>query len=261
MSPAPLEKISKYIDIALKEGKSVLTLEESRMIMELSGIPFNKCGLATTEKEAVKIAKDIGFPIVMKIVSPQVIHKTEAGGVMVGIDSDAEVKKGWKEIINNVKEKVPAAEIKGILLEEMIKGTELIVGTTVDPQFGHMIMFGIGGIYVEVYKDVSFRLIPITAGDAKDMLSDIKGKSLLEGVRGLPGVEPEQLINVLMSVSELVHKYPAIEEMDINPLIITERGLVAVDARVMLKDPELAKSKKKGARMKREEIGDISLRS
>jgi acetyltransferase len=231
------------------------------MIMELSGIPFNKCGFATTEKEAIKIAKNIGFPLVMKIVSPQVIHKTEAGGVKIGIDSETEVKKGWKEIVNSVKEKVPDAEIKGILLEEMVKGTELIVGTTVDPQFGHMIMFGIGGIFVEVYKDVSFRLVPITSGDAKDMLNDIKGKVLLGGVRGLPGVEPEQLINVLLSVSELVHKYPVIDEMDINPLIITERGLVAVDARILLKAPDKAEPKKKESKIKREEIGDISLRS
>jgi acyl-CoA synthetase (NDP forming) len=233
-SPGSLKVISKYIDTAVKRGKSVLTLEESRAVMELSGIPFNKSGLAKSEKEAVKQAVKIGFPLVMKIVSRQVIHKTEAGGVKVGISSVNEVQKGWKEIIKSVKKKVPDAEIDGILLEEMVNGTELIVGTTTDPQFGPMIMFGIGGIFVEVYKDVSFRLIPITSGDAKDMLNEIKGKPILEGIRGLPVADPEKLVNVLMSASELVHKYPMIAEMDINPLIITERGPVAVDARIVL---------------------------
>jgi acetyltransferase len=235
-SPSSLKVISKYIDTAVKSGKTILTLEESRAVMELSGIPFNKSEMVKSEKEAVKVAEKIGFPLVMKVVSPQVIHKTEAGGVKVGINSVDEVKRGWKDIIKSVKKKVPDAKIKGILLEEMVKGTELIIGTTIDPQFGHMIMFGIGGIFVEVYKDVSFRLIPITAGDARDMLNDIKGKPILEGVRGLPVADPEKLINVLMSASELVHKYPLIAEMDINPLIITERGPVAVDARIVLKD-------------------------
>jgi acetyltransferase len=234
-SPSSLKVISKYIDTAVKSGKMILTLEESRAVMELSGIPFNKSEMAKSEKEAVSIANKIGFPLVMKVVSPQVIHKTEAGGVKVGINTVEEVQKGWKDIIKSVKNKVPDAKIKGILLEEMVKGTELIVGTTIDPQFGHMIMFGIGGIFVEVYKDVSFRLIPITAGDARDMLNDIKGKPILEGLRGLPVADPEQLINVLMSASELVHKYPLISEMDINPLIITERGPIAVDARIVLK--------------------------
>lgn len=233
-SPSSLKVISKYIDTAVKSGKSLLTLEQSRAVMELSGIPFNKSEMAKSEKEAVDIAKKIGFPLVMKIVSPQVIHKTEAGGVKVGVNSVEEVQKAWKEILKSVKKKVPEAKIKGILLEEMVKGTELIVGTTIDPQFGHMIMFGIGGIFVEVYKDVSFRLIPITSGDAKDMLNEIKGKPILEGIRGLPVADPEKLVNVLLSASELVHKYPMIAEMDINPLIITERGPVAVDARIVL---------------------------
>ena len=139
-TPGSLKVISKYIDTAVKRGKSVLTLEESRAVMELSGIPFNKSGLAKSEKDAVKQAVKIGFPLVMKIVSPQVIHKTEAGGVKIGISSVNEVQKGWKEILKSVKKKVPDAEIHGILLEEMVKGTELIVGTTTDPQFGPMIM-------------------------------------------------------------------------------------------------------------------------
>jgi acyl-CoA synthetase (NDP forming) len=238
VSDEAAEKISKQLTDAVNSGKSVLTLEESRNMMELTGIPLNKSGLAASEEDAVKIAKEIGYPIVMKIVSPQVIHKTEVGGVVVNIGSDDELRKAYNDMLKRIKSKVPKANIEGVLLEEMVKGTELIVGTTIDPQFGHMIMFGIGGIFVEVYKDVSFRLIPITDGDAKDMLNEIKGKAILEGVRGLPKASTEQLVDILLKISNLIDTHPEINEMDINPLIVTERGLVAVDARVILKSSE-----------------------
>ncbi len=234
MNPDTNDDISEHISTAIESGKSVLTLEESRKIMELSGIPFNRSGLATSEEEAVKLANEIGYPVVLKVVSPQVIHKTEAGGVKMGIDSDEEIRKAYNDIISSIKEKVPDAEIDGISVDEMVCGTELIIGTSVDPQFGHMIMFGIGGIFVEIYKDVSFRLVPITPGDARDMLKEIKGKPLLEGARGRPKVDEKQLVDVLVKVSDLVSTFPKIREMDINPLIITEDGLVAVDARIVL---------------------------
>ena len=137
-------------------------------------------------------------------------------------------------MIQRVHDKIPDAEITGILVEEMVHGTEFIVGTTVDPQFGPMIMFGVGGIFVEVYKDVSFRLVPITSGDAKDMLKEIKGKALLNGVRGLPEADSEQLVNILMNISELMDNNPDIKEMDINPLIITKKGAIVADARIIL---------------------------
>ena len=138
---------------------------------------------------------------------------------------------------------MPEAEILGVSLEEMLRGTELIIGTTEDPQFGPMIMFGVGGIFVEVYKDVSFRLVPITPGDANDMLNEIKGKALLHGVRGLPEADIEQLSKILLSVSDLIESHPQIKEMDINPLIITNSGAMAADARILLNKPK--KSKKK----------------
>ena len=231
------DKIAEYFSGALSESKSVLTLEESRQVMEWSGIPVAKSALATTEDEAVKLAHDIGFPVVMKIVSPQVIHKTEVNGVRVNINSEDEVRQTYSNLISGTKEKVPEAKIDGVSVEEMVRGTELIIGTTEDPQFGHMIMFGVGGIFVEVYKDVSFRLIPITDGDAYDMLAEIKGKALLTGVRGLPKADTEQLANILMKVSNLIESHPEIKEMDINPLIITKSGAVAADARILL-NPE-----------------------
>jgi acetyl-CoA synthetase (ADP-forming) len=212
--------------------------------VKLAGIPFNESRLATSEEEALAIAREIGYPVVMKIVSPQIVHKTEYGGVKLDLENPDEVKRAYSDIHLNILEKVPDADIKGVSVDKMHKGTELIIGTTIDPQFGQMIMFGIGGIYVEVYQDVSFRLVPINSGDAKDMLNEIKGKPLLEGARGLPAADKNQLVEILMKVSELVKNNPDIQEMDLNPLLITPDGIVAVDARVILKkkgEPEAGK--------------------
>jgi acyl-CoA synthetase (NDP forming) len=232
------EEISAKLKDAVEKGIHALDLEESREIMEAAGIPFNGSGLATSPEEAVKLAEEIGYPIVMKIVSPQVIHKTDVGGVKVGMSTAEEVEKAYNEILESVKSHKPEAEIVGILMEEMVKGTEFIVGTTQDLQFGPMIMFGVGGVYVEVYKDVSFRLIPISKGDALEMLTELKGKAILEGVRGLPKAEPEQVAEILMSVSKLMEENKEIAEMDINPLMITKRGAIAVDARIILESKE-----------------------
>ncbi len=228
--------ISKKIDEALKEGTKALTLELSRDIMEFAGVPFNKSGMSHSPEEAVKIADEIGYPVVMKVVSPQVIHKTEFGGVEVGVRSAADVEAKYTEIVGRVKAKAPDADIEGILLEEMVKGTELIIGMIDDAQFGPMLMFGIGGIFVEVYKDVSFRLIPITEGDAGEMLNELQGSALLKGVRGMPGADPKELTDILMSVSNLIVEHKQIKELDLNPLMITERGTIAVDARIIIDD-------------------------
>jgi acetyl-CoA synthetase (ADP-forming) len=237
-------KISESISSSLKDGKFILTPEESRNLMELVGIPFNKSELATSEEEAVEMANQIGYPVVMKIVSPQIVHKTEYGGVKLDLENVDEVKKAYNDIYINILEKVPEADIKGISVDKMLKGTELIIGTTIDPQFGQMIMFGIGGIYVEIYQDVSFRLIPINSGDAKDMLNEIKGTPLLEGARGRPKADKTQLVDILIKVSDFVNSNPDIQEMDLNPLLITNEGIVAVDARVILKKPGEPEAKK-----------------
>lgn len=244
MSGDETTKISEFISAAIKSGKSILTPEESRNLVELAGIPFNKSRLATSEEEAVAIAREIGYPVVMKIVSPQIVHKTEYGGVKLDLENPDEVKRAYSDIHINILEKVPDAEIKGVSVDKMLKGTELIVGTTIDPQFGQMIMFGIGGIYVEIYQDVSFRLVPINSGDAKDMLNEIKGRPLLDGARGLPKADEGQLVDILLKVSNLVNNHPNIQEMDLNPLLITTDGIIAVDARVILKkqgEPETKK--------------------
>lgn len=216
------------------KGIKVLSLDDSRRIMIQAGIPFNRYALARSQKESIDIAKEIGFPVVMKIVSPQIIHKTDVDGVKININSEIEVKRNYNQMINRVREVSPTYEIKGISIEEMVEGPEFIIGTTKDSQFGPMIMFGVGGIFVEVYKDVAFRLIPISETDAKDMLNDLRGKELMSGIRGMPKGDPDELADILIRVSKLMEMYKQIKEIDINPLILTRSGAKAVDARIIL---------------------------
>ncbi|MCW3976138.1 MAG: acetate--CoA ligase family protein [Candidatus Bathyarchaeota archaeon] len=219
---------------ATNQKIKVLSLDDSRKIMIQAGIPFNRYALARSQNEATNIAKEIGFPVVMKIVSPQIIHKTDVDGVKININSEIEVKSNYIQMINRVREVTPVCEIKGISIEEMVKGPEFIIGTVKDSQFGPMIMFGVGGIFVEVYKDVTFRLIPISETDAKDMLNELRGKELLNGIRGMPKGDPNELADILIRVSKLMERYKQIKEIDINPLILTVGGAKAVDARIIL---------------------------
>ena len=216
------------------EGRTVLTLPESRDVLDYIGIPLNKFGEASDLDAVLRLGKEMGYPVVMKIVSEHITHKTDVGGVKVNIGSERELQEAYEDMMRSVRDKCPDAKIDGVSLEEMVKGTELIIGTTTDPQFKQMIMFGIGGIFVEVYKDVSFRLAPVTKGDAFEMINEIKGKQIFGGIRGMPKADPEQLVDILMKISNLVIEHPEITEMDINPLMVTERGVIAVDARIML---------------------------
>ncbi|MCK4614600.1 MAG: acetate--CoA ligase family protein, partial [Thermoplasmata archaeon] len=225
------DRIYTIIEKARQDGRHILTLLESRDILKTLGIPLTS-GVLLEKKEAIDSA-GIGFPVAMKIVSKQITHKTDAGGVRINIFSAEEAKKAYDEIITNVKNYDPGAEIEGIWMEEMISGTELIIGTTNDPTFGKMIMFGLGGIYVEILKDVVFRLVPIHLKNAEAMYDKLKTKAILEGARGMPKVDRKKLEEMLVNVSEFVHKFP-VKEMDINPLVVTRKGLKAIDARIIL---------------------------
>jgi succinyl-CoA synthetase beta subunit len=171
---------------------------------------------------------------VMKIVSPDIIHKTEVGVVRVGLKDEAETSAAFDAMVASVLSKRPDARIRGVVVEEMVQGTELIIGSSCDPQFGRMLMFGMGGVFVEVYKDVSFRLVPISEFDAREMIEEIRGKAIFEGARGHPKADKQLLAKVLVDISSGIGRFPDIEELDINPLMVTEKGLVAVDARVIL---------------------------
>jgi len=226
--------VKQIIDAALAEDRKVLDVYESRQVLEAIGVPMNRSVLAAGRDAAVEAATGIGFPVVMKIVSPDIIHKTESGGVRVGLHDGPEVGQAYDDMIASVGSKRPDARVKGVVVEEMVKGTELIIGSSCDPQFGRMLMFGMGGVFVEVYKDVSFRLVPISAFDAHEMIEEIRGKAIFEGARGYPKVDKQLLAKVLVDISTGIGRFPDIEELDVNPLMVTEKGLVAVDARVIL---------------------------
>jgi acyl-CoA synthetase (NDP forming) len=219
---------------ARSENRKMLDLWEARSVLSGMGVPMDRAALAGSREEAIRAAVAIGYPVAMKIVSPDVVHKTEVGGVRINLSCENDVGEAFDAMMASVRRKLPGARTKGVLIEEMVKGTELIIGSSCDPQFGRMLMFGMGGVFVEVYRDVSFRLVPIADFDAREMIDEIKGKSIFEGARGYPRADKDQIVRILLAVSEGLTKQPDIEELDINPLIVTDKGIVAVDARIIL---------------------------
>lgn len=227
--------VNQIIQKALSENRTLLLEPEAKEVIKAYGIPVTKFKVAKSPEEAEKFAREIGYPIVMKIVSRDVIHKSDAGGVKVNIKNGEEVKKAYAEIEKNVKNAVGNYKFEGMLIQEFApEGREVIVGMTKDPQFGPALAFGLGGIFVEVLKDVSFRVAPITKYDAEEMIQEIKGYPILKGVRGQKPVDFEAIINILLNVSKLVMEHPEINEMDLNPIITYPDGAKTVDARIIL---------------------------
>lgn len=227
--------VSEIFETASKEGRNFLFEHEAKNLCGSYGMPITAITVATSEEEAVKAAKKIGYPIVLKIVSPQVLHKSDAGGVLINIKDEKGLREGYNTILKNVKRNVPDAEITGILIQEMApSGTEVIVGSTNDPTFGPTIMFGLGGIFVEILKDVSFRLAPISRTDAEEMVKEIKAYKILEGARGMPRADQETIVGILLATSKMLMECPEIKELDMNPVLVYEKGARIVDARVIL---------------------------
>ena len=226
------------------------TLSESMAtdVLERQGIPTTKRMVAKTAEEAVQFANDIGYPVVLKIDSPDIPHKTEAKAICLNIQDEQEVRDAFKQIEENARAYKADARLNGISVQEMLpEGIEVIIGAVKDAAFGPVIMFGLGGIFVEVFKDVSFRVAPLTRMDAMDMIKEIKGYPVLEGIRGQAGVDIEAIADVLMKVSALVTNEEArIEELDINPLIVYENGVKAADAMIVLSDVTKEKTAIKG---------------
>jgi 4-hydroxybutyryl-CoA synthetase (ADP-forming) len=218
-------KVKNVFDTVKKEGRTNLLEEEGQEVLRAYGFPLPQSILATTEDEAVNTAKKIGFPVVMKIASPQIIHKSDAGGVKVGVSSEQGVRDAFNQIITNAKKYNKDATIKGILVQEMVKGgKELIIGSKLEPGFGPVIMLGMGGIYVEVLKDVTFRLAPVSDKEADDMINSIKTKKLLEGVRGEKPSDLKKLSELIQRLSALVTDFKEIKELDMNPVLVMEQG-------------------------------------
>jgi acyl-CoA synthetase (NDP forming) len=234
--------LSKVIETT---STPVLDEIQSKKIMKEYGIDVTEPILAGSGKEAIKAAVSIGYPVVMKIVSPQITHKSDIGGVKVGLKDKDSVLKAYKEILAAVKEKAADAIIEGVSIQRMAaSGPELVIGMTKDPQFGPMLMFGLGGTLIELLNDVAFRIVPLTAHDAREMIRQVKTYRLLEGYRGRPRVDIEYLEDLLLKVSKMVDENPQIKEMDINPLVVYEKGAVAVDARIILEEYAIKRSEK-----------------
>ncbi len=232
-----MPKADEIIATARSEKRTYLLENESKKIMQTYNIPVTKFSVAETEDAAVKAAEKIGYPVVLKILSPDVIHKSDVGGVLININTPNEVRKGYQSIINNVQKHKSNARIKGIFVEEFApKGIEVIIGALKDPQFGPALMFGLGGIFVEVLKDVSFRVAPITKFDAKEMIQEIKGYPILTGIRGQKASDVTALENILLQVSKLVMDYPVINQLDLNPVFSYPKGAKCVDARIILEE-------------------------
>jgi acyl-CoA synthetase (NDP forming) len=220
---------------AAKEKRTLLTEIESKDLLKAARIPVVETRLAKSKAEAVELASKLGFPVVMKIVSPDVVHKSDAGGVKLSIQNATQAGKAYSEILANIKKHYPKARIIGVSVQKMAKqGIEVIIGMTKDAQFGPVIMFGLGGILVEVLKDVSFRIVPMTKRDASEMITEIKGFPILKGYRGHDPADVPFLEDLIIKVSDFVEKNPEIKELDLNPVFAYKDGAIAVDARIIL---------------------------
>src|SRR5260221_2227161 len=227
--------VRKVLDKAKAEKRDSLTAPEGKLVCDAYGIAVPKEGVARSAQEAGKLANGMGFPVVLEIVSPDILHKTEAGGVVVGVKSAEEAEKAYDRIIANAKSYKSGAKIDGVQVQQMLQGgQEVIIGAVTDKSFGKLVAFGLGGVLVEVFKDITFSLAPTSMADALSMLDGIQAAEILKGVRGSDPVDRESLALLIQRVSELVGDFPEIAEMDLNPVFATSTGAIAADVRIVV---------------------------
>ncbi len=230
-----MNETAKIISQAQNEGRKALLETEAKTICMEYAIPVTKFKLAKNAAEAVEFAEQLGYPVVLKVVSPDIIHKSDAGGVIINLKSKVEVQTAHGKILENAKKYKSVAKIVGVLVQEMApQSTEVIVGSIKDPQFGQTLMFGLGGVFVEILKDVTFKIAPITREDAQEMVTSIKAYPLLKGYRNTPPIDTDAIIATLLNTSRLVMDNPQIKELDLNPVLAYEKGAKTVDARIIL---------------------------
>jgi len=227
--------IAEVLKKKIESSQTVLTEFESKELLEEIGIVVPDQRLTSSKEETLSAAEKIGFPVVLKLMAEDVIHKSDTGAVKLNLKTKEEVEEAYDDLM-----KIPAQAEKKISVQNMAEEpiTELIIGMTTDPQFGPALMFGIGGILVELLEDVSFRIAPITEYDANEMIKEIKGFPILDGYRGKPKADLEAIVKTLLKISDLVVKHEEINEMDLNPVFIYEKGLICVDARIILKNKD-----------------------
>src|SRR6195256_6458466 len=225
--------VRQILDKVKAEGRTSLTAPEGKLVCDAYGIAVPKEVVATSAGEAAKLATAMGFPVVLKIVSPEILHKTEAGGVIVGVKSAGEVEKGFATIMANAKKYDAKATLLGVQVQQMLLGgQEVIIGAVTDPSFGKLVAFGLGGILVEGLKDITFRLAPATKDDALSMLDGIQAHEMLKGVRGSDPANRDAIAEIIVNVSQLITDFPEISEMDLNPVFATKDGAIAADVRI-----------------------------
>ncbi len=208
---------------------------ESKKMLEDAGIPTTGGETSSTKEGAVTLADKLGYPVVMKVLSPDIIHKSDSGGVKLNLNSSGEVESAYDEIMSSALKVTTKDKIAGVTVQKMApQGVEIIIGMSKDPQFGAAMMFGLGGVLVEVLKDVSFRIVPITRYDAVEMIHEIKGYPILEGYRGSQAVDQEKLIELLLKTSDFIESHPEIDELDLNPVFAYADSVIVADARVIL---------------------------
>jgi len=245
-----MKAAKKVFETVLAEGRTLVLENEAKEIMRAYGIPIPAYDTAKSGDEAVAKARKIGYPVVLKILSKDIVHKSDAGGVKINLKDDSEVRRAFQEIMDNARKYGSERSIqvdlsRGVLVSDFAdQGTEVIIGVTRDPQFGHALMFGLGGIFVEVLKDVTFRLIPMTESDAREMVGEIKAAKILDGVRGQAPRDVDALVNVIIAVSRMVKENPEIVELDCNPTFLYDKGkgALVVDARIVIEGPKAAES-------------------
>jgi acyl-CoA synthetase (NDP forming) len=221
---------------ARDEGRVLLTEIESKELLKNAGLHVVDTRLATSREESISIAEQIGFPVVLKVVSAEITHKTDAGGVKLNLQTADQAGKAYDDIVTSAKQWNPSAVIRGVSVQKMSPpGIEIIMGMSRDPQFGPVLIFGLGGILVEILKDVSFRIVPLTHGDAREMIREIKGYPILTGHRGQSAVDIAKLEDMLLKLSAFMENAPDIQELDLNPVFAYADDVIAVDARVILK--------------------------
>lgn len=233
----PEIKVAELLQAVKKENRKELMELEAKQILQARGIPVNRTELATDVGEAVRIAREIHYPVAVKVASPDILHKSDAKGVKLGVGSEFELRRAFEEIINNSKTYNPDARILGATIQEYTTpGHEVIIGGLQDRTFGPTVMFGLGGVWVEVLKDVSFRLAPLSIDDAREMIREVKGYPVLAGMRGNPPADIDAIAGIIQKAGQLIADFPEISELDINPTFVFDagKGAIAVDARIVL---------------------------
>jgi acyl-CoA synthetase (NDP forming) len=230
-----MKECEEIIQKALAAGRSSLLISEARQICRLHNIPTPDSQVTESAEDAIEAAKKVGFPVALKIVSPQILHKSDVGGVILNVNDETALRAAYEKLLADVGKNMPQAKILGVLVGKMMPpSTEVIVGGIRDSQFGPSIMFGMGGIFAEVYKDVAFRVAPIDRLDALDLMHEIKGAKILQGIRGEPAADTEAIVAVLLNASALMMEHSSISQLDLNPVIAYPDGACAVDSRIVM---------------------------